>query len=293
MLAVKIASDCIVCMLRMALETARFTLEEEDVQDFLGRVLELEALRGENWQVTAPEVGKDIWMVLVSMTGREDPLRAVKDRQNRLAQDIYPAAKDAVRKSQDPFALALKCAIEGNALDVMVGVEAAPTERFLETLVGRKIDLESVRVLEERVRRASRVVYFTDNCGEIVFDRLLIETIKQTRELEVTAVTRSMPVLNDATAEDARAVGLDAVVRVVENGISVPLPGTVLSWTSPEVRGLVERADLVIAKGGANYECLSEDESLVGRISFLFQGKCPPLCSAAEVELGSLVVLNK
>jgi uncharacterized protein with ATP-grasp and redox domains len=290
---VKIVPDCIVCMLRMALGIARLTLEEEDVQDFLGRVLEVEALRGGNWQVTAPEVGKDIWMVLVSMAGREDPLRAVKDRQNRLAQDIYPSAQELVQRSEDPFCAAVKCAIAGNALDVMVEADAAPTDGFLKTLESSKIDLESVRVLEDRVRRATRMVYFTDNCGEIVFDRLLLETIKRASELEVTAVTRSMPVLNDATVEDARAVGLDGVVPVIGNGISVPLPGTMLSWTSPEVRGLVEKADLVIAKGGANYECLSEDESLVGRISFLFQGKCPPLCRAAEVELGSLVVLNK
>ena len=292
MLAVKIAPDCIPCMLRMALGTARLTLDEEDVQDFFGRVLELEALRGGNWQVKAPEVAKDIWMVLVSMTGQADPLRVVKDRQNRLAQDIYPAAQALVERDEDSFCAALKCAIAGNALDVMVEADAAPASRFLETLEICKIDLESVRVLEERVRCATHVVYFTDNCGEIVFDRLLIETIKRASELEVTAVTRSMPVLNDATAEDARIVGLDGVVRVIGNGISVPLPGTVLSWTSPEVRGLVENADLVIAKGGANYECLSEEESLTGRVSFLFQGKCLSLCRAAETELGALVVLN-
>lgn len=147
--------------------------------------------------------------------------------------------------------------------------------------------------LEERVRHAARVVYFTDNCGEIVFDRLLLETITRISKLEVTAVTRSLPVLNDATVEDAKVVGLYGVVPVIENGISVPLPATMLAWTSPEVRGLVEKADLVIAKGGANYECLSEDESLAGRVTFLFQGKCLPLCRAAEVGLGSLVVLNK
>lgn len=70
----KLAPDCLVCLLRTALGAARLSMAEQEVRTLLDRVLELQGLRGGNWQVTAPEVAKDVWMVLMSMTGETDPL---------------------------------------------------------------------------------------------------------------------------------------------------------------------------------------------------------------------------
>ena len=66
---------------------------------------------------------------------------------------------------------------------------------------------------EERLRRARTVVYLGDNCGEIVFDRLLIEMIRDRYGLDVIFVTRTLPVLNDATLQDAISVGMEEVAQ--------------------------------------------------------------------------------
>lgn len=137
-----------------------------------------------------------------------------------------------------------------------------------------------------------RIVYLGDNCGEIVFDRIVIETIRDMLGKEIVFVTRTLPVMNDATLADARAVGLDQVAELVENGIAEPLAGTMLAKVSPEVRTLIDDADLVILKGGGNYDCMTEEVSIRGRASFLFQAKCHPFSVRHGVPLGSLVVFN-
>jgi uncharacterized protein with ATP-grasp and redox domains len=149
-----------------------------------------------------------------------------------------------------------------------------------------------VEVFRDRVARAERIVYFGDNCGEIVFDRLLLEVIEVAAAVQVTFVTREVPVVNDATMVDALAVGLDAVAVLVGNGISEPLPGTDLSKVSARVRDLVEEADLVISKGGANYEMLDHEPGLAGKTTFVLFGKCVPLCGSRGVERNELIVFN-
>jgi len=116
------------------------------------------------------------------------------------------------------------------------------------------------------LERARRVAYLTDNAGEIVFDRLLIETIKQAASLEVVCVVKSVPVLNDATLAEAKLVGIDRLATVMENGINGPLPGTILARCSGDVRRLIEDADLIISKGGGNFDTLDEEIGLDDRL---------------------------
>jgi damage-control phosphatase, subfamily I len=107
-----------------------------------------------------------------------------------------------------------------------------------------------LQVFKKRLNKAKKLIYFTDNCGGIVFDRLLLEGMY---DLEITIAIRTLPVLIDATTlQDACSVGLTGVAEVIENGIQVPLAGTIFAKVSPKVRSLVEKADLLISKGGAN-----------------------------------------
>src|SRR5680860_1204011 len=185
----------------------------------------------------APEIIAAIWREVVRLTGDADPMRTVKARQDSLALALLPAARDLVAASPDPFFHAVKLAAAGNALDVMVGVDEIPADQLLLRLAGRWVDAQQVELFRERLRGARKVVYFLDNCGEIVFDRLLLEVAGDygpfaappgSRPPEVMVVARSLPVLNDATVSEALGVGLGEVARVVGNGIEAALPGTVL-----------------------------------------------------------------
>jgi uncharacterized protein with ATP-grasp and redox domains len=90
--------------------------------------------------------------------------------------------------------------------------------------------------------------------------------------------------------KDALSIGMNEVATVMENGILEPLPGTFLDRASEEVRGLFNNSNLIISKGLGNFDTLSEDETLRGKITFLLRGKCYPSCAAHHVPFGSLII---
>lgn len=289
----QIWSDCIPCTLRLALNLARSALpSEREVDGFMREVLAMSAFSEGDWSLTSPHLTGDIWRLLVERSGDPDPLAEVKARQNAAALAIYPAARKYVLGASDPFLEAVKLAILGNAIDAMVETEAAPADRLLDTLGSVSLDVDAVRALRRRLAEAQRIVWFSDNCGEIVFDRLLLEVLHAEWDLEVAYVTHTVPVLNDALPADALAVGLGAVARVMENGSHAPLPGNLVAELSSEVAEEVEAAQLVISKGVANFELLSWEGALAGRVSYLIHGKCHPICSVHAIERGDLVVHN-
>ncbi len=286
-------SDCIPCILKMAIGVARNVLKtEEENKHFMSRILELKSLRGEDWKMISPMIVSDIWLILKEMSGKEDPLKTVKEEQNLRAMKIYPSAKKTVQKSEDPFLQALKFSIAGNAMDAMVNSNETGQRGLSMMLAQMLINMEDVLMFRERLAKSDKVVYFTDNCGEVVFDRLFVETLNNEYHPQITFVTRRMPVLNDVTVELAEAVGLGKLGRVIDNGIVEPFPGTLLKKVSPEVRQLVEDANLLIAKGVGNYDSLTEEAELKGKVSFLFHGKCHPCCIERNVSENALIVYN-
>lgn len=286
--------DCVPCMLTMVMGVARrATGDDARVKALMEEVLREGLVGGDVFARFTPEIVRDIWVKIQTLAGDPDPLRREKERQNRTALELYPAAREYTEAAADPFLAVLKLCIGGNMLDAMVGVEAAPAEAMIAKLDAEVIESERVETLRRRLAAADRVVWFTDNCGEIVFDRLFLEFAIPRFDPVVTVVTKTVPTVNDATLSDAVDVGLDRVAdTVLENGILEPLPSTDMNKVSEQVRALVEAADLVISKGVGNYELLSEDDRLAGKTTYLIHGKCHPMCELHGVERGGLIVFN-
>jgi uncharacterized protein with ATP-grasp and redox domains len=168
-----------------------------------------------------------------------------------------------------------------------VDIEPIITER-LKTPVAQAHYLELKRSLE----KAGTVMYFVDNCGEIFFDKVLIETFREINDSDVICVVRSEPTLNDVTRREATAMGLDDVCTVIENGIEGPMPGTILSRCSEEVRRLVLETDLIIAKGGGNFDTMDEEKMLGDNTFFMLMCKCLPYRDFFRAELYSPILWN-
>jgi uncharacterized protein with ATP-grasp and redox domains len=265
---------------------------KDQIREFIEQILKLKALKGEDWKVRPPEIIRDVWLIINRISGLDDPLKKIKKEQNDAALKIYSSAKRFVSESYDPFLEALKFSIAGNSIDIITGETKKPKKEIIKRLQESVIKQKNIKGLKERLNKARRLVYLGDNCGEIVFDRLFIETILDNYDIEITFVTRGFPVANDATLSDALYVGMDKVVRVIDNGIRNPLAGTMLKKISPELKRLIDESDLIISKGGGNHNLLDEESRLKGKISFLFQVKCEPYTTIHRVPLGSLVVDN-
>lgn len=282
---------CIPCILKMSVEIIRgVTTDEKQVRRFMSDVLKMEALRWEKSDVLASEVTRDVWHQMQRFSSIADPLKAMKSEQNSKALNVYPFIKEMLHESNDPILEAVKFAIAGNSIDALLDAKRGIDGKILNLL--SNINKDDVEALKVRLGKARHVLYFTDNCGEIVFDKLFVETICAVYRCEIRVVTRRAPILNDATLDDALSIGLGKTIAVTDNGIDESLPGTILEKASEEVRTMVERSDLIISKGGANYETLTEERGIEGKTTYLFQAKCIPYCRAHNVPPGALIVYN-
>ena len=299
----KIYPDCFPCLLRQALEAARMAEANAGQQRaVLNRVMEL--LARVSMDSTSAETGYHVHRIVREMTGVRDPYRSVKEEATRNAWQLVPRLREIVAQADDPLEQAVRIAIAGNIIDfasgtvlnlVLSGACPEPCRRVeglskdvqstlqatLERVLRQPFAINDLEALRQALFQAERVLYLADNAGETVFDRVLIETLKQ----PVTYAVKGGPILNDATWEDAVAAGLEEVADIVSTGSDVL--GTVLESCSPAFRRLYDEAELIIAKGQANHEALDEGDR---RLFFLLQVKCPLLGRQMGVEPGGIVL---
>ncbi len=271
--------DCYPCFLRQALDAARMAGAGETQQRvILGRVLDL--LRYLELSSTPPEIGQRVHHLVRQEAGDGDPYRAVKESSTRQALALYPQLKSLLSEADHALGVAVRLSIAGNIIDL------GPNQEYdLEDTVGRVLAqpfaVDDSVALWEALSGAEQVLYLADNAGETVFDRVLIETL----DMPVLYAVKGGPILNDATREDALAAGVDRVAGIVSTGSDAP--GTILDDCSEEFRRLYNDAELIIAKGQANYETLSEAGP---KVFCLLQTKCPVIARDVGVPVKSIVL---
>ena len=261
---------CMRCMMDKYLDACPADASWQTRADYQRRVLTTVA-EG-SLTMTAPEIGHELTGVLRDMFGIERSYTQVKHHFNELVLGLESELARCVVQSDDPLDLAARLALAGNFIDF--GPTGEVSEEKLLQLVDdaaqMRLDADALADLKARIMQARSITYLTDNCGEVVLDKLLIAQIKQANpQVDVTAVVRGAETSNDATLKDAHQVGLDAVARVIDNGSDIA--GTCPARVNEQTRAALRDADLVISKGLANYETLS------GRgqnTYFLFLCKC-------------------
>lgn len=280
----KVYLDCFPCFLRQALEAARMAGNDERVhRKVLNAVMY--RLMDLGLDVTPPKVGQAVHRTIREFTCNDDPYREIKARYNKIALDMLPRLKAIVRQAEDPLLIASKIAIAGNIIDFAALSGEVDLDRVLSETLHADFALDDYAAFREAILRATRIVYLGDNAGEIAFDGVLVEEMLRMGKAKIAFVVRGKPVINDATLEDAKFVGLDRLVEVISNGSDAP--ATVLSECTPEMIDAYRSADLVVAKGQGNYESLSEE---TGRLFFLLKVKCPVIARDLGVRVGGTIL---
>jgi hypothetical protein len=224
-----------------------------------------------------------IHRILREEAGR-DPYKEVKDTYNRIALGMLPSLRRRAESLDDRLECGVRAAIAGNVIDFgiyeTIDLDGALEESFRSPLTGGAYPL-----FARAVRNSHSILYLCDNAGEIVFDRLLIEVLRDMGK-QVTAAVKGSPVINDATLDDARATGLHECAAVIDNGNDGI--GTLLEACSPRFLEHYRSADLIISKGQANYETLVQEQD--ERIFFLFKVKCPVVAAFTGRSNGDIVL---
>jgi hypothetical protein len=239
-----------------------------------------------------PETARIFYDVVIAHTGMHDLYADQKRHSNERALTLYPTLKKLIREARDPLCEAVELAIIGNIIDF--GVDGTRSSKgieqnlytLLENRFGTKNPHFKYDAFRTALEKSSTLLYLGDNAGEIVFDKACIETILRIYpDKEIVFAVRSAPIINDALVEDARMVGLDKCVRVIESGSTCP--GTVLPSDNAAFRDAYARADMVISKGQGNYESLSDTGKI---IYYLFLAKCDVVARQAQVTRNTIML---
>jgi damage-control phosphatase, subfamily I len=230
---------------------------------------------------TPPEVAYHVHRIVRKTVAADDPYQQAKAESTAEALALYPKLKRLVAESADPLDTAIRISIAGNIIDFGATEEIADLWQVVESILEQPYAIDHCVQLRERLDSVDRVLYLGDNAGETVFDRVLIETLS----VPVSYVAKGRPILNDATIADAVAAGLDQCAALLDNGSDAP--GTVFPLCSDAFRNEYESAPLVIAKGQANYESLSEAGD---KVFCLLRIKCPVIAEDIGQPVNGIVV---
>lgn len=207
--------------------------------------------------------------------GDIDPYILKKEQSNEAAKNLMPLAKEFV-SGEDSFKRSVLVSVIGNSFDFgVLGYDAdneIAQEKMIEQIEhGLDVDdSEKIKML------LNNVVYLADNCGEILLDTLLFEEIKKLGG-QITLVVRGAPILNDVTLKEVNELGIEKMVDSVLTTGSNAI-GLCLREAPPELVAALEDASIIISKGMANYETMSEYD--FKPIAYLLKTKCESVAEA-------------
>ena len=274
--------ECLPCVLKQVINTARRVTDDDWVVAKVTKQA-METLAGADLARSPAELTFDALKSAMKVLGTQDPYADEKRRYNRKALAMLPRLRKEVSDAPDPLLAAVRLALAGNIIDLGIG------SRFdLDEEIGKArsvvLAVDHFNDLEPALKAAEKIMVILDNCGEAAFDRLFIERLK---DKDVVAVVRKKPILNDVTAEDARDIGIDQFARIIDPGEE--MLGIVLPLASEGFRREFYSADVVMAKGQANFETLCGVDR---DVFFLLRAKCPVTAAALEVDEYSTVLYH-
>ena len=284
-----ISSFCIGCILKRQEERIRELPFPEDVKE--GFMKELCGVIAEAPQeATSPVIVAKIRELLKKYFNIVDDYENEKKHYNELMLGSEDVLLQMIESAEEPLKEALRLARIGNYIDFGALNEVKDQklgELFAES-ENDTVDENEWIALKKDMQRGKNLVYLTDNCGEIVLDKLFIKEIKKAYpQLTITVIVRGGNVLNDATIEDARAVGLTEITKVIGNGSNIA--GNSLGYISTEAEDLIRNADVVIAKGQGNFESLN---GCGLNIYYLFLCKCDWFVKRFQMKRLTGVLIN-
>jgi damage-control phosphatase, subfamily I len=234
-----------------------------------------------NQPLSHPQIASRIHRRAYDMLANPDPFDDLKRQGNRQAADVCREVRARLHTFRDY----VQAAVIANIFDYGVKGHTVAGDflSFFNAEMEKELYIDDT---EEILPLCSRVVYLSDNCGEIVFDKLLIQYLKS-RGSHITLAVKETPILNDATMEDALALGLDTIVdhlTTTGGGADAEI-GICMELIPEDLRQAIDNCTIIIAKGMANFESLSEMEHLPP-VAYLLAAKCRPVADELGVPVG-------
>lgn len=284
----KIRAQCVPCLLTRGFFECKEYLGDSQREKEVKAIRDATNVLNKNFDpaVCSATIATKMHRAIYQALETDDPYVDIKKRSNKAAMELIPKAKDFIAESEDKLKAAMLISIVGNLLDFGIkGVIDDPESlnTVFDEILEHGLDLDDVDKVRPLVGPGANIVYLPDNAGEIVFDRLTIEVLKELGA-RVVVMVKGKPILTDATVEDAKEAGIYEVAdEVITTGSDAI--GLSLDELPQQSKCELFKADLIIAKGMANYEAMSEPEYRnAPPILFVLRTKCEPVAEDIGVQ---------
>ncbi|AOY60373.1 damage-control phosphatase ARMT1 family protein [Desulfococcus multivorans] len=288
-----IASYCHACIMNQARSAARFAELTEDQTERIIAAARAALEKAKAGDILVQHVVRRVADAIIQELGESpafDIYAKLKEKSNILSLKYAGMLQKTIDDDECPFETGLQIAAAGNVIDF--GARSYDTmnlDEELRILTEVPFARYDIAPLKKALESAATLLYLFDNSGEIVFDRLFIEVLQRLYpNLRIVGAVRDKPIINDATLEDAKTVGLDRLIPVISSG-SV-YPGTILAETTAAFQQVFQSADVILSKGQGNFETLwplGDD-----RIFFLLRIKCDYVAALSRVKKDTLVLMH-
>ncbi|MFW9898221.1 MAG: DUF89 domain-containing protein [Candidatus Thorarchaeota archaeon] len=286
---------CLIDQICKALILLRPSIKKELIIDCQKKMMDY-LTKTEVLSKPGPLIGKKAYEFIAETLGETDPYKTLKDQYNCLALEYYDKAKEIIDKAEDPLFEAIAIAAIGNTIDFGAHHDMNLI-RDLENFSPEDFKINDIAKLKINLERSNKsggqILILGDNAGEIVFDKLLIITLKRLYpNLDIIYSVRAGPIINDATIEDAKFVGLTDIVKVIE---APATPGIELSIANEEFKKYfyANGDGIILSKGQGNFESLYGIEPLFKEVYYLLKAKCPLMERIFNVKIGDLIFKKK
>ncbi|MEO0096894.1 MAG: ARMT1-like domain-containing protein [candidate division WOR-3 bacterium] len=272
----KSEANCIPCVIRQAQRIVLFSKGKEE--DFINITKLAMDMAGSLSLEDPPSIFTSyIIREVYNYLKNSDPFFELKKEMNKIGKKKASEAKILIEKEKDRIYGAIKYAACGNIIDIGPQ-DNFDLEKHIKNLSFKRDDY---KIFKEKLKGANKVLYVLDNAGEIYFDKLLLEELSF---LNLVIVVKKEPILNDATIKDAKEAELDRLGKIIDTGSG--FLGVNFNELSEEFLKNYKEADIIIAKGHANYESLVDKER---DVFFILKAKCPVVAKSLGVEVGDSV----
>jgi len=238
-----------------------------------------------------PIIAKFVYDIVSEILNQPDPYKNIKKQYNELALKYYSRIDRIVNKAEDPILEAIIVAAIANTIDFGSQQEV----HFIDDLKHFQMEnlvINDYEIFKDDLKKSKHLLIVGDNTGEIVYDKLLIATIKKKfPKLKIIYAVRSAPIINDVTIEDAKFVKMGDLVKVIE---SCPTPGIHIKSSTEEFKHYFYLKDnIIISKGQGNFESLYGIDYPDLEIYYLLKAKCNLMERLLDVKIGDFIFKKK
>lgn len=281
-----IQHECIACIAGQSRRVCDAIEADETLRSAITHHID-EALLHADFTLSPPVVAAPLYETMARLADKTDLYDHQKEHATKQAESYTDFLETTIAQSDDPFLAILKTAVVGNVIDLASEV-SFDLHDAIASVFAIPFAHDDSQSLRKSLSSANNLLYIGDNAGEHIFDRIAIKHLRELYpNLSVSYMVRGNPIINDVTLKEAKEAGMENFCSLLDSG--VPTPGFVYDLASASAQEAFEQADLIIAKGMGNYECMTPQQR--NGICFLLKVKCSVVAASLQRQIGDIVCL--